>query len=432
MTGEVGIPGAKLIPLYLSAAYFAMREIIQIISLVSLKSFNIWLHDPNNYFNVAFVFLMLFWAIRMQTGTGETESFRIGATVSVVIVWVKLLAYLRNVMIDFAVFVGGVFYVIRRLAAFLTALGIILIAFAQMFFTVYQQSDYCLYQPNNSLPWPIILEYTKCDNNEIHPYCTFWNSFFIVYNMLLGEVYDRQYLNSGVAIFLFIVFMFLVVILLGNVLIAIVTDSYKVVQDQRAAIVFWTNRLDFIAEMDGITNGPWMRRLRKAIGCGSGDSSTAKYQCSEATFGKEMWKTMMDLFIDDVEEGIFSLEFVAYTALRILAVFIVPLWLVLGIFTVGWLWPPQVREAVFTSAVFKHSSDSEKQNELRQTQVKQLQQEVKVLYDELLQELALDRTHVVQLKSHITERKMEIASEMRDIKRMAAMLFERAPTMYEA
>ena len=85
----------------------------------------------------------------MQTGTGETESFRIGATVSVVIVWVKLLAYLRNVMIDFAVFVGGVFYVIRRLAAFLTALGIILIAFAQMFFTVYQQSDYCLYQPKN-------------------------------------------------------------------------------------------------------------------------------------------------------------------------------------------------------------------------------------------------------------------------------------------
>jgi len=64
--------------------------------------------------------------------------------------------------------------------------------------------------------------------------------------------------------------------------------------------------------------------------------------------------------------------------------------------------------------------------------VKQLQQEVKEMHHELLQELALDRTQLVQLKSQITERKMEIASEMRDIKRMVAMLFERAPTMYEA
>jgi hypothetical protein len=46
-------------------------------------------------------------------------------------------------MIDFAVFVGGVFYVVRRLAAFLTALCVILIAFAQMFFTVFQQTAYC-------------------------------------------------------------------------------------------------------------------------------------------------------------------------------------------------------------------------------------------------------------------------------------------------
>lgn len=45
------------------------------------------------------------------------------------------------------------------------------------------------------------------------------------------------------ATLLFIIFMFLVVILLANVLIAIVTDSYKVIQDQRAAIVFWTNRV---------------------------------------------------------------------------------------------------------------------------------------------------------------------------------------------
>ena len=68
--------------------------------------------------------------------------------------------------------------------------------------------------------------------------------------MLLGEVGENDFKDSAMATVLFIIFMFLCVILLANVLIAIVTDSYKVIQDQRAAIVFWTNRLDFVAEMD--------------------------------------------------------------------------------------------------------------------------------------------------------------------------------------
>jgi len=141
------LPIGMVLPLYFGACYFAVRGVIQVISLLSLKSFNIWLYNPSNYLNVAFVFLILFWAARMSTGTGDKESFRIGAAISVIVVWVKFLAYLRNMLIDFAVFVGGVFYVVRRLAAFLTALLIILIAFAQMFFTVFQQTEYCTEQP---------------------------------------------------------------------------------------------------------------------------------------------------------------------------------------------------------------------------------------------------------------------------------------------
>ena len=121
-----------LMPLYLGGTYFFIREVVQIISLLSLKSFNIWLYDPSNYLNVAFVFLVFYWAIRMEWGTGDADYFRIGAAFSVTALWVKLLAYLRNMLIDFAVFVGGVFYVVRRLAAFLTALMVILIAFAQV------------------------------------------------------------------------------------------------------------------------------------------------------------------------------------------------------------------------------------------------------------------------------------------------------------
>jgi hypothetical protein len=181
-----------LIPLFLGVAYFILREIIQMISLLSLKSFNIWLYNPSNWLNVAFVFLVLYWTTKMATGAGSTKSFRIGAAVSATALWVKLLAYLRNMLIDFAVFVGGVFYVVQRLAAFLMALTIILIAFAQMFYTVFQQTPYC----TTNLPYrdddleegqsknDAILEDVRCDERMSHPFCNWWTSFLSVYTML--------------------------------------------------------------------------------------------------------------------------------------------------------------------------------------------------------------------------------------------------------
>ena len=205
--------------------------------------------------------------------------------------------------------------------------------------------------------------------------------------------------------------MFLVVILLANVLIAIVTDSYKIIQDQRAAIVFWTNRLVFVAELD-------------AVASFLGLSSTVTSRKAEASFGRESWKRLMDLFDDDIDDSAGSFEFLCYTVLRFCAVFIIPLWLLFGFLSLGILWPPQVRENVFTSKVLKHSSEAERDDELRKTQIRNVQQEVQALKDELLQELAVDRTQVVQMKSLFAERKQEIQTEMKHIKRILAMLFE--------
>ena len=62
---------------------------------------------------------------------------------------------------------------------------------------------------------------------------------------------------------------------------------------------------------------------------------------------------------------------------------------------------------------------------MRKTQVANLQQEVSILKEDLLQELAMDRTQVLQIKILIAERKQEIHNEMRQIKRSVTMLFER-------
>lgn len=93
------------------------------------------------------------------------------------------------------------------------------------------------------------------------------------------------------------------------------------------------------------------------------------------------------------------------------------------------MWPPQVREAIFTSTVFAHTTDLAKEDEQRKTQIVKLKQEVSELKEDILQELALDRTHVMQLRTQVAERRTEIVNEMRDIKRLVALLFERQTDM---
>jgi hypothetical protein len=330
-------------------------------------------------------------------------------------------------MIDFAVFVGGVFYVLQRLFAFMVCLVVTLIAFAQMFYTVFQRTLYCTEPALNQI-------YDTCTvkwNGDIEPpFCDLWTSVLAVYTMLVGEVDETMFVDkSHVSVWLFVIFMFLVVILLANVLIAIVVDSYKVIQDQRAAIVFWTNRLDFVAEMDAIANGPWKRKAKHTLGLGGGDGETPVASTGNL-FGKEFWKRLMDLFDDEIDEDMLSLEFWAYIMLRCFtALIIIPFWILFGACTLGWLWPPQVREAIFTSAVSKHSSDSAREDELRKTQVALLQKEVNDLRDYLAQELAIDRTQVVQMKSQIDQRKTDIENELKNIKRIVTMLFEQQASM---
>jgi hypothetical protein len=233
---------------------------------------------------------------------------------------------------------------------------------------------------------------------------------------------DTQFKDNTFATALFVLFMFLVVILLANVLIAVVTDSYKIIQDQRAAIVFWTNRLYFIAEMDAVANGPWRNRVRQMFGLRARQQKARV----EITFGRALWDRLMSMMSgDDTYDEMGVVEVVCATLVRVaVVIFAVPLWLLFGLLSFGILWPPQIREAFFTSTVLQHSSDSEKQKELRSAQVKILKAEVGSFKDDLKQEMAIGRTHVVQMKSLVAEKKLEMQSEMKHIKRIVAMLFE--------
>jgi len=349
----------------------------------------------------------------------------------------KFLAYLRNVYIDFAIFSGGVLNVLARLKAFIFCLVIFLVAFSRFFYTLYQETEYCRTAPtlyrddieNDEIRHALVHE-IQCDAYDPRPWCDHRSSLLTVFTMLLGEIDEGKFETEEVgplALVMFCLFMFLMVILLANVLIAIVTDSYKVIQDERAAIVFWSNRLDFIAQMDAVANGPWKRKLRKMIGLSS--RKKKREGGKKTVLGEVTWERMTGLLFDDDNDiGIFNIEFYCYLILKIITAGLIPIWFLLGIISFGILWPPQIRRFFFTSTVTK-MSESDREDALRKTQVDTLHVEIAELKNELMNEMAVDRIQVVQLKSLVAEKKMEIQNEMKHIKRVVMMLFEQTAGM---
>mmetsp|Transcript_34511 Transcript_34511/g.50091 ORF Transcript_34511/g.50091 Transcript_34511/m.50091 type:complete len:429 (-) Transcript_34511:224-1510(-) len=205
-----------------------------------------------------------------------------------------------------------------------------------------------------------------CEGEDCVPFCDFWNSFIRVYTMLIGEVDETEFSSSSIARAFYVIFAFLVVILLANVLIAIVTDSYGVIRNQRAEIVFWTNRLDFLAEIGSIWSG--VSRIKAVCTDYDDDDFPADRTDSVSRVSKEsgtwedlggsLWTKLVELFNDE-ELGFLSLDFWCYSFSRLIALFVIlPVWLVLGFATAGWLWPPQVRKWLFVQKYTKRRTDA--------------------------------------------------------------------------
>jgi len=415
----------ELIVLIVGISYFFIREMIQIMSFISMKAVSIWFYDVSSWLNVFFVALIGFWTAMMNTGGLDNDLFRTGTALTVAIIWFKFVIFFRQTFQTFAVFWGAMIYILRRLTFFVMAMVIFLIAFTQMFTTEKMHTRYY-----NEACFPLLNATVKNErapqctpDPEPYAYCNYFRTFLHMLTMLLGEVDDGEFTEPFDLLF-FLLFMVLMVVILATVLIAIVTDSYKIVQTQRSAIVFWTNRLHFVAQVDAISSGFQNEHFRRRLG-------TKKYRYEEGrfhgnagmAFGKEFWKSLIDLFEDEVDASVMSADFWIYNTMRLIAaVVIIPAWFSLGLLSLGWLWPPQLREFFWTAPVTKYAEVSEE--ELRKTQVMLLDKEVKALSVEITHELTIDRIEVVQMKSSVADKRAEIANEMRHIKNIMTRLFD--------
>lgn len=164
-----------------------------------------------------------------------------------------------------------------------------------------------------------------------------------------------------------------VVIILSTMLIAIATDSYEVIKNERASIVFWSNRLDLIAETDAIhpkftgavKNMICRSRVRYGVPGAPNTVQEVPHGAAIATAGnggdhhltclpeddkdsfRDAWYNLLGLFEGTPNQSN-NLMFCSYKLLlQILAIVIILIWVLAGIITCGVLWPPQVRKFLF-------------------------------------------------------------------------------------
>ncbi|KAL3909132.1 MAG: hypothetical protein SGILL_008210 [Bacillariaceae sp.] len=430
--------GGALAVLYIAAVYFFLREFAQVIASISLGAFTSWLFDTANWLDALVITLVTYYSVIMTLGepliidedpdaADPYSAFRTGAAVTKGVLWIAVIYFLKSTRVDFAVFLNGVFYVCKRLVAFLMAVLVILISFAQMFWIVYLQTPVCDF--NNSEDAP-----EGCN----YPHCDFGSSFLKVYTMMMGEIgTETRYAGNYNAQILYIFYGFLVVILLSNVLIAIVTDSYEIVQNDRAAIVFWSNRLDFIAEMDGIANV-----ARRRILCcilnekpdGSSPSKNTQEQAGSVSGGsggfpndnkewfREAWKNLVNLFEENPYDENPEFEFWVILVYKAIAIVVIPTWLFVGFITVGILWPPQVREWLFVQRETVASRAEIERRKLEQ--LRAIQTDMKNLKVDIRKEMQNDREDMFRMKFDVEAVQSDVLSDLQQVKELMTTLLD--------
>jgi hypothetical protein len=259
--------GGLIFILFMGATYFALREFSQAVSIKIQRGVFAYFRDWENFINLSFIFLVFMFTNLIRTGRGSDEWFHEGSAITLGACYFQVLTYLRTVFIDFAVFVSGVSYVVFRLGAFISIMAITILAFSQMWYTLFRQSTVCrvlggdgmnltalmddlvlqYYDDGFFIPEPEVIE--DCEPQNDYPYCEDlkW-SVYKTFSMFFG-LGDGLLELSTISMILSLIWLFIVILMILNLLIGVITDLFHSVSKEQAAVIFWTKRLAFVTDM---------------------------------------------------------------------------------------------------------------------------------------------------------------------------------------
>lgn len=250
--------------------YFIIRELGKAVSLSLISARGFWSRVFWGFWNVVDIFSILFSLastifLRVQFSEDvslgeESRAIRWCLSVATGLLWLRALGFLKTINMHLATFVLATVQITKDLAWFLLILFAVVVSFSQMFYTLL-------------LP-PECADETSASSSICNP-----SEYYLsVYSILLGDYgqFDREDFHTPFSVFLIVLFSFMVVIVLLNVLIAIVSDSYEKCLI-RSQFLFGRARVMILAELISFQN-----LLRK-------DSRQIKYEDSDRNTFRKLW-----------------------------------------------------------------------------------------------------------------------------------------------
>ena len=159
---------------------------------------------------------------------GVNKSLRYLLTLTTGFLWLRVLSFLKGINMQLATFVLAILQISRDVIWFCVILITLLISFGQMFFTL-MAPDTC----------GIDAEEQTCSQSEY---------YLKMYSMLIFQEFDRESFDSVISVILVVLYSFMVVLVLLNVLIAVASDSYEKCL-LRSQHLFGRARIMMISEM---------------------------------------------------------------------------------------------------------------------------------------------------------------------------------------
>jgi len=178
------------------------------------------------------------------------------------LLWVKVLGFLKVVNKDMSTFILALMQILRDLRYFAVVFAVIIFMFGDMMHIAVSTKDdgqYCIDgQEQDSLSGPT---QDFCSDHPI-------DSYLRVYALLLGDFQLDDWRDTSGLTVLCVMFTLIGVVILLNVLIAVISDSYEKAKIQ-SVLLFGRARVTFVAQNEALElflhpgGNPteWLRRV---------------------------------------------------------------------------------------------------------------------------------------------------------------------------
>eukprot|EP00591_Stephanopyxis_turris_P001804 CAMPEP_0195520030 /NCGR_PEP_ID=MMETSP0794_2-20130614/15963_1 /TAXON_ID=515487 /ORGANISM="Stephanopyxis turris, Strain CCMP 815" /LENGTH=707 /DNA_ID=CAMNT_0040649299 /DNA_START=63 /DNA_END=2186 /DNA_ORIENTATION=- len=338
------------IVLTVGCVYFGLRAAIYMTNMSNIGCFHAWVADPWNWVDLACVALLIVMLLsinNMMLVIGD--DFRILAAVTTFVLWIKVASILHCIMMEFSIFVTGIYQVGMRLPSFFLALGVLWVAFAQMFFTVFQMSSSCVPEENSD-------------------FCTVSGSYIGIYSILTGNVSQEDLRATW---WLYLVFGIMALMLVFNVLVSVVSavNHVKVKGEE----IFWSNRFYFLSAIYSMSihRNRALISMPQATDYEKGNPLNSNPMNKDSAVAKlaKGWNSLMTLLNNETIMGFIG---------ALVGLVLATVWFIVGLVTLGACWPPQVKKMMFCSINIKREGMADPTNmDNEQIQILNNQNEIK-------------------------------------------------------